>query len=69
MALSDKQFYFDATAADGSPKRILVRIKNGLAGFESEGYLDYYQNGKKVFSRRIRRDKYASIRGILAKKP
>ena len=28
MALSDKQFYFDATAADGSPKRILVRIKN-----------------------------------------
>lgn len=54
---------------DESESGELVRIKNGLAGFESEGYLDYYQNGKKVFSRRIRRDKYASIRGILAKKP
>lgn len=47
----------------------LTRVKTGLAGLESEGYLLYYQDGTLRFTRRIRRDKYLPIRGILAKKP
>ena len=57
--------YFPPDSESGE----LVRIKGGIAGLDSEGYLDFYRNGKKVFSRRIRRDKYAPVRGILAKKP
>lgn len=47
----------------------LTRVKTGLAGFESESYLLYYRKGTLVCTRRIRRDKYLPIRGILAKKP
>lgn len=47
----------------------LTRVRTGLAGFESEGYLIYYKNGVKQSVRRIRKDKYLPIRGILAKKP
>ncbi len=47
----------------------MIRIRSGIAGFESEACLLYYKDGRLMRERLIRKDKYRSVRGILAKKP
>ena len=41
----------------------VVILSPSRGGLESESWLDYYQSGKKLRSRRIRRDRYAPYRG------
>jgi len=46
-----------------------VRVRSAVAGLKSEGYLLYYENGELVAEKRVRRDQYSPICGIVAKKP
>ena len=61
----DENKYFLPEEESGT----LMRIRSGVAGVTSEGYLLYYENGKLVKTRKIRSDKYLPVKGILVKKP
>lgn len=50
---------------EGEEDRTLKQARDGL---KSESYLIYYRHGKRVKSKRIRRDTYAFIRGVEQKK-
>lgn len=43
-------------------------IRAEKAGLESEGYLLVYRKGIRISARKLRRDKYAAVRGIVQKK-
>lgn len=45
------------------------RVRYGVAGLASEGYLMYYENGKLVDRKLVRRDVYRSVQGVIAVKP
>ena len=45
------------------------RVRFGTAGLTSEGYLLYYEDGKLVDRKLIRKDVYRSVQGIVAVKP
>ena len=42
------------------------RVRYGAAGVSSEGYLCYYQNGKLIDKKLIRKDFYRPIQGLIA---
>jgi hypothetical protein len=42
------------------------RVRYGAAGICSEGYLCYYQNGKLIDKKLIRKDTYRPIQGLIA---
>ena len=46
-----------------------VRVKWGIKGISSEGYLCYYEKGKLVKRELIRKDVYLPVQGIVAVKP
>ncbi|MBO5526178.1 MAG: VanW family protein [Clostridia bacterium] len=48
----------------GEREEVVRRAKSGLI---SEGYLNVYEGGKLVERRRIRKDKYQAVRGIIRK--
>lgn len=54
-----------AEEVEGEEEKVIRAEKTGLV---SEGYLIAYRNGKPVSTRKIRKDKYASVQGILQKK-
>jgi hypothetical protein len=44
-------------------------LKEGKAGVKSESFLLRFRRGKLIEKRRLRRDNYAPVRGIVQKKP
>lgn len=56
--------YDTATLADGQSRR----VRYGAPSVTSEGYLCYYDNGKMVDKKLIRKDVYRAISGIIAVK-
>ena len=46
-----------------------MRVRGALAGMTSEGYLYYYEQGRLVEKRAVRKDNYQPLQGIIAKKP
>lgn len=57
--------YVTDDMASGESKR----VSYGSAGLTSEGYLSYYQGGKLVDRKLIRKDVYRSVQGVVAVKP
>ena len=45
------------------------RVRYGVAGLTSEGYLLYYEDGKLADRKLIRKDVYRSVQGVIAVKP